>query len=66
MTPRAFANGSAAFCRARRLRAPGGCGGFGSGGGHLPRRREAEVFDGELEHVHQEPLVVGPRPRRVG
>ena len=66
MTPRAFANGSAALVPGLGGWATGGCGGFGSGDGYLPWRREAEVFDGELEYLHEEPLVVGPWPRWAG
>ena len=38
-----------------------GCG-VGTSHGHVPGRGEAEFFDGELEHVDQEPLMVGSRP----
>ena len=67
MTPLAFADGKRCLRAVPRwLGTPGGGGGVGSGHGYLPRWREAEVFDRELEHMHQQPLVVCPRPRRAG
>jgi hypothetical protein len=45
---------------------PGGGCGVGPGHGYVPWWREAEVFYRELEHMHQQPLVVCPRPGRRG
>ena len=45
---------------------PGGGCGIRAGDGDLPWRCEAEVFDRKLKHVHQEPLMICPRPWRRG
>ncbi len=36
---------------------------FGPAGGNFPGRRKAKLLNREMEHVDQELLVVGSRPR---